>query len=874
MKHLLISGIALSAVLLSGCARDEALFDTARQTVITADIESDGEESRTAIDPGTYDNGSYLGVLWTAGDSIGVFGAAQTRNSRFNNVSAYSSKQTDFSGSMTGGEEPLYAYYPWTSENAGRSVNELRGTLSGEQPFSLATGLLSDDWKWGVPRKSTTDGTTTNARFTFLHLFSLVKISIDASGVSNIQDERLDYIDIASVDNKAVAGSFSFDASTGSYTLDSEGLSKVRMRWTDTPLLSADASYTGFVTLFPDNLKAGSKLQITVATESHRATFNVELTTDFEAGKAYNFPLLLSNFMDEAHGWSVSTRPVISSFGFNAADNQGKILDKKLKCTTATGLLGSTSYSFSKVESENATVGTSDIDICIPYLYDFRLKPVFTVADGLEVRVNGEKQTSGVSEQDFSKPVVYELVNAEGESRRYKVNVSNSGLPVVVINQSADGDFSEVKDGTIIKRVRNKFVDFMVRGKETDWVETDKIAVYEPDGTVSLDALGGVRLRGNSTQKYPKKPLAIKLAKKASVLGMPTSKRWVLLANWIDHSLIRNAAGFAIANTITAAVGAEGLEPGILWNPHGRNVELIIDGRHVGNYLLAEQIKIEGNRLDITDSYEDVIAQNPSPTLADCGFLIELDQSYDEISKFRSSKSNLPVQFKDEMISGNSTLWTALQSKINGIDNNLTAGDYTAAYADYDIYSAIDQMIVYELVQNREYTEPRSVYYYIDRGGKLTAGPVWDFDRGTFHNPEKAKAMGNETNRIKPYDQWLFQFSEGNSGTTPGVWYRSLIKDPTFKAALKARWTVLKPYLEAYIPAEIERLYRENSVSWTYNDTMWPTSKAVRKAGNDGNEFKDWSGDEEFATYDEVIQNMITCYSNRLAGVDALIKAL
>ena len=43
MKHLLISGIALSAVLLSGCARDEALFDTARQTVITADIKSDGE---------------------------------------------------------------------------------------------------------------------------------------------------------------------------------------------------------------------------------------------------------------------------------------------------------------------------------------------------------------------------------------------------------------------------------------------------------------------------------------------------------------------------------------------------------------------------------------------------------------------------------------------------------------------------------------------------------------------------------------------------------------------------------------------------------------------------------------------------------------
>ena len=57
----------------------------------------------------------------------------------------------------------------------------------------------------------------------------------------------------------------------------------------------------------------------------------------------------------------------------------------------------------------------------------------------------------------------------------------------------------------------------------------------------------GVRLRGNSTQKLPKKPFAVKLTAKQPILGMPTHKRWCLLANWLDRSMIRNLVGFETA---------------------------------------------------------------------------------------------------------------------------------------------------------------------------------------------------------------------------------------------------------------------------------------------------------------------------------------
>ena len=53
-----------------------------------------------------------------------------------------------------------------------------------------------------------------------------------------------------------------------------------------------------------------------------------------------------------------------------------------------------------------------------------------------------------------------------------------------------------------------------------------------------------IRGRGNSTWDiHPKKPYRLKLTDKQSLLGMPSSKDWVLLANYSDKTLLRNAAG-------------------------------------------------------------------------------------------------------------------------------------------------------------------------------------------------------------------------------------------------------------------------------------------------------------------------------------------
>jgi hypothetical protein len=487
--------------------------------------------------------------------------------------------------------------------------------------------------------------------------------------------------------------------------------------------------------------------------------------------------------------------------------------------------------------------------------------------------VNGVAQVSGNTEVDFTRPVTYTLSNKFGRSRDYIVKVTNTGLPVVIVEHSTSGDFNKVYNGgvnifgsNIGGTLVNEFVDFMIRGKETDWVEDDQITVYNADGSLDCEATGGLRLRGNTSQVYPKKPFAIKLTSKTSVLGMPKHKRWVLLANWLDHSMIRNAVAFDIAHSIEDAWRENStIGQGIPWNVHGKHVELIVvdkdgDAHHVGNYYLCEQIKIDDNRLAISDPYED----GGSTDYTQYGHLFEVDGNYDEPSKFKTSK-NVPFMFKDEV---HSTILNAVKTKIQNIETNIYNGKFADAYNDLDINTMVDQFLIWELAMNREYGDPRSVYMYMDGDGKLSAGPVWDFDRGTFQYYDGAKALGNsESYRLKPYNQWMCNRTQENE-TYSYIWYKKLITDPIFKQTVKERWAVIKPYLDK-IPGQIRQYGQTLKASYGYDSTMWPTQKGdITKYKSD---FKDWSGDEEIAKFEDVINTFVNSYQSRLSGMDALI---
>lgn len=854
---------------LASCS-DELMVqrDPTGEQTITATIADPEEQgrTRTCLDIDNTGNG-YIGVLWQQYDSIGVYGDGGTRNAMFRNNRAGQSATTDFTGVMAGADSPKYAYYPYSHENDGNDVNALAGTLPAVQPFDPVGGQLTADYKYGAP-------TGIGTQFSFRHLFSMLRVSIDASSTP-LEGERLDYIELTVTDaggsERPITGSFTFSAVDGSWGNVVNAGGTVRMPWTTKPVLTAGASCMGFVTVMP-TVRQGDRIAVTVVSEAHRATFTAECQVDFEAETIYNIPLTLHHYAEKAEtfGYEVADLPVFKSFAFAVADNEGKILDNRLVWNSSTN-----DPQFEDVSELAATIDGTDVSLVIPYLYDFKLVPQFTTGDNTVVTVGGKVQASGKTEVDFSRPVTYTLT-AGGESRDYTVSVTNTGLPIVVVKQSASGDFSRVTSGGILgigATTLNKFVDFWVRGKDTEWVDDDEMTVYNADGTVNMATANcGVRLRGNTTQAYPKKPFAIKMKSKQAVLGMPKHKRWVLLANWLDHSMIRNAVAFDVAHAIEKAWKAGGIEPGIPWNVHGQSVELVFDGHHVGNYYLCEQIKIDENRLNISEAYEDV----DNPTFETCGYLFELDNNYDEKYKFITTHYSVPFMFKDDM--PDNAIFNAVKAKVQGIEDNIYAGNFAAAYEDLDINSVIDQWLIWELTMNHEYIEPRSVYYFMDGDGKLSAGPVWDFDRATFQNVDNARAQGSSGDRLKPYDKWICWSANPVGGLVEGtldrgtscVWYPELVTDPVFQQAVKARWAVVSPYLHSVV--ESIRSYGEYlRLSYEANNAMWPTTKAAIQKHKSG--FSDWSGDENIAAYSDVIDNMVTVYQKRLEGMDMLITS-
>ena len=842
------AALAASMVCLSACD-DKLPVDGAKGNVTILARIDDGVATRTCV--GNSSDDGVVGIMWSPGDRIGVYGSAETKNAMFASTNTGAVAEAAFSGDLKAGEEPQYAYYPYSADNAAADFTALSGELKGEQTYSLSTGAIEGDYKIGTPTFASNDGTT--YEFSFTHLFSLLRFDIDAAGTDlAAEGERLESIVLTAPDGKRLYGKFTFNANTGAvrWTESGEAANVVEMKWSDKPALSNGSKYTGYITCAPV-INAGDVLKITVLTTTLKAEFTTASLVAFAANACYTFPLQLSYYKGIME---VTKRPVIKSFSFEVAKNAGNILDKRLEWN------GSATRPVDVTE-EALTVGSDSITGCIPYLHNFTLVPTFTVEDGTVVTVSGKSQTSGVTGQDFSNPVVY-TATLNGESRDYVVEVTNTGLPVAVLETDKAGGTYWTEAGIYI------------RGKEEDWGKADYFTLYNANGSVDVErSLCSSRLRGNSTQGFPKKPFALKFDEKVGPQGLPTDKRWELLANWMDRTMLRNIVAQEVAHR-TADAHTDGLG----WNPRGLNVELVIDGRHVGNYYLCEKVKIDADRVAINDCYEDVVDDgNANPTVADCGYLLEFDDNYDEVDQFRTGRG-LPVMFKDEVPDD---IFNEVKAKVERIEANLESGNYAAAYEELDINSVIDYFLVQELTFNNEYKHPKSVYMYIDGNGPLTAGPVWDFDWQTFIIPDAVRAYGGTyLDQLREADEWLYGASKLAENTSdwwqspnydyvndmPYMWYPLLFKDETFRARVQERWTAIHGVLTG-VPDAIDRFADEVRLSDEYNHAMWPLTRDLKNNAGAG-----FNGDEDL-TFDEAIEQMKKAYTDRLEWMNGQIQA-
>lgn len=345
---------------------------------------------------------------------------------------------------------------------------------------------------------------------------------------------------------------------------------------------------------------------------------------------------------------------------------------------------------------------------------------------------------------------------------------------------------------------------------------------------------GGIRVRGNSTSTLAKKPWDLKLNEKASVLGMPKDKRWVLLANYWDRTNLRNDVGLEIARRAT----------GLAWNPRSQYVQLYMDGKYEGLYLLCEKIKSSKNRVNITEM--DATATTAPDVTG--GYLLEFDYTHDEPT-YQTTYYRYDVKIKEP-----DAVTTAqkdyIMSYLNAFEK-VMKGSRPVKREDYekyiDVNSFIDFWLVGELVMNKDFCGPASCYMYKDRNGLLCAGPVWDLDLYTF------SSSVHDVNRFLLKDGCLY--------------YDALFTDPDFVSRVKVRWQALKASLEDGGGHSIYNYIDERTAlisdEVAKDDAAYPNRKYGTKL----------SGDEKVPHADAV--NMLKDFlKKRIPALDKLIGNL
>ncbi|MFT3800030.1 MAG: CotH kinase family protein [Burkholderiaceae bacterium] len=273
-----------------------------------------------------------------------------------------------------------------------------------------------------------------------------------------------------------------------------------------------------------------------------------------------------------------------------------------------------------------------------------------------------------------------------------------------------------------------------------------------------------IRGRGNSTWDLDKKPYRLKLDKAAALLGLPAEKDWVLLANHIDKTLLRNDLSFCMGRLL-----------GFDFTPASRHVEVTLNGDYVGVYQLTEQIETGPHRVDID---EDENQTDP----AALAFLLEIDWRRDEEFTFLSAHDNVPYMVKTDTTATQAPL---IENYVNSLETALYDSrllDENDGYGRWlDASTLIDMYLVNELSRNGD-AFTASAYAWRAGQGLLKFGPLWDFDiaygNANYTNPTTGLLV-DETAQ----GWWANQF---------GYIQRLLAADPDFRRHVAARWAFLR----------------------------------------------------------------------------------
>lgn len=448
-------------------------------------------------------------------------------------------------------------------------------------------------------------------------------------------------------------------------------------------------------------------------------------------------------------------------------------------------------------------------------------------------------------------------------TKNAQVKLSETNLPIVFIDV----------DGKMILREERITAKIKIIDNGTGKTNYADLATH-PDQKVDYEGYISLKYRGNSSfNSSDKKPYGFKtIAKpleeggkkvKVSLLGLGKDNDWVLLAPFSDKSMIRDVLTFELGR------------PYLDWVPSSRHVEVVVDGKYYGIYILTERPGKGKNRLNLHDPGED-----GGDLTGD--WRVEIDRD-DEDHYYRSkyhpygrygtvdNTKYITYQYDDPEYEDFADLPAgtekAIQKSIDDMEDCFAGDNYqdpVNGYRKYiDVTSFIDYMLSTEFTFNVDgyrlsshmykYSETRAKNEGLDSRWKCT---LWDFNI----------ALGNaDYYKGSRTDLWQYDMNsrETDNQLVP-FWWKRLIDDPAYQTDLKARWAQYREgqYADNRIDAKIDSLatlltsggaMERNEAAWgMFGRYVWP------------NAYVGYSFNDEISYLKRWIKNRLTFMDKKL----------
>lgn len=335
-----------------------------------------------------------------------------------------------------------------------------------------------------------------------------------------------------------------------------------------------------------------------------------------------------------------------------------------------------------------------------------------------------------------------------------------------------------------------------------DYVNTTLTTTFNNNNFTYKTELRG---RGNSTWGAEKKPYRIRLAKNGnssnSLFDMPEARNWALLANYYDGTSMRNAIALCLGQNLLTET----------WTPKYHFTTVDYNGEYQGLYMLAEHVEIAPHKVNI-----------PKDDITGNSFLVEVTPQNRIVEKDTYVESSKGIKFIYEVKNDIATNQAQAASQLSTITSILDNHNdtffnngliYKSNYEDFvNTQSFVDYWIANDIFNTADIFFA-STNMFKDINGKITYGPMWDYDLGA----------GNYSCRnVNTIEMSLFNrigLLTDNSYSDP----QSIVNNLQFKQLYDKRWNTAYqqfPSLMKYADNQfnaIEESLNKNFTKWPLN---------------------------------------------------------